>query len=81
MVMQMLESKEREMSEVAFLVKEATELLSGDREIQLRKIHRSQNSVSHLLANKGRCEGLSVFWLDDECSCISRLVLDDLSPE
>lgn len=61
-------------SELAFLVKEVRDPLSGNREIIIRKIHRENNCVSDFLANKGGSESLTAFWPDNSCDCISHLV-------
>lgn len=37
-------------------VREVCDIMTGDREIMIRKIHRCLNSVSHSLTNKARCE-------------------------
>uniref|UniRef100_A0A0E0DXY4 RNase H type-1 domain-containing protein n=1 Tax=Oryza meridionalis TaxID=40149 RepID=A0A0E0DXY4_9ORYZ len=79
--LQMIQSKEKEMSGLAYLVREIVDLLAGNREILLRKIHRDQNLVSHTLANRGRSDGLSSTWCGNNCSFISKFVRDDLIPE
>lgn len=48
----LIQSKEKNLSELAFLVKEMSDLLTGNREFLLRKIHRNQNYTGHVLANK-----------------------------
>lgn len=45
------------------LVKEVQCLLVSQREIKMSKIHRSQNSVSHDLANYARSSQRTVCWL------------------
>lgn len=80
-MIQMIQSSEKKMSELAYVVGEAVDLVSGDREILLRKAHCSQNLVSHTLANKGCSEFLSSFWLENDCPFISRLVSEDYCPE
>lgn len=42
-------------------------------ELIVTKIHRSQNGVSHLLANTARYESVSDFWLEENCNLISHL--------
>lgn len=42
-------------------------------ELIVTKIHRSQNGVSHLLANTARYESVSDFWLEEDCYLISHL--------
>lgn len=54
----LIQSKEKNLSELAFLVKEMSDLLTGNREFLLRKIHRDQNYIGHVLANKARCDVL-----------------------
>lgn len=78
---QMINSKERCLSELAFVVREVRDLMNGDREILLRKIHRSQNHASHSLANKARAEPSSIIWLNPNCDDISQIVKDDFIPE
>uniref|UniRef100_A0A0E0HR20 RNase H type-1 domain-containing protein n=1 Tax=Oryza nivara TaxID=4536 RepID=A0A0E0HR20_ORYNI len=46
-------------------VREVCDLLTGDREILVRKVHRCVNSVSHSLANKARYEACSKIWLEN----------------
>jgi ribonuclease HI len=79
--LQMIQGKEEERSELAYLIREIVSAAFGNREIRLRKIHRSQNSVSHYLANKGRCESLSKVWCESDCTFISNLVRTDMFPE
>ena len=52
--------------------------MAGNREVVVSKIHRDQNRISHMLANKGRCESLTAFWPDDSCNFISHLVGADI---
>uniref|UniRef100_A0A0E0FCW8 Uncharacterized protein n=1 Tax=Oryza meridionalis TaxID=40149 RepID=A0A0E0FCW8_9ORYZ len=47
--------------------------LNGHREIEVKKIHRDQNSVSHVLATRGRRDALTAFWPDDSCNFITHL--------
>jgi hypothetical protein len=79
--LQKIQSKEREMPELAYIVREVADLLSGKRGILLWKIHCSQNLVSHTLAIKGRCESLSRFCLENDYSFISHIVSEDYYPE
>lgn len=51
--------------------------MEGDREIIIKKIHRSQNRISHFLANKARVESLLGFWLEEDCKSILQLGCDD----
>ena len=57
----MIQDAQKEMSAFAHVVKDIGILMSGDREIVLKKIQRYQNSISHFLANKARAETLSKF--------------------
>lgn len=77
--LQMIQAKEVERSELAFAVREIKDLLAGSRECLLRKVHRSQNLVCHMLANKSRSENLSGFWCENDCTFISKLVIDDIN--
>lgn len=78
---QLLKSTEKAMSDQAFLVKEIKDLIHVSREIKLVKGHRSQNSISHLLANKASGENISEVWLGNSCSFISHLVCNDILEE
>uniref|UniRef100_A0A0E0HBB7 RNase H type-1 domain-containing protein n=1 Tax=Oryza nivara TaxID=4536 RepID=A0A0E0HBB7_ORYNI len=56
-VLHLLDSKEKDRSMFASIIQEAKALVvGGGREIVIRKVSRSQNSVSHFLANKARVE-------------------------
>jgi hypothetical protein len=44
-------------------LKEIKFLLVREREFRVQHINREQNSVSHALANLGRTEAMSNFWL------------------
>ena len=57
--------KEKILSDQVFLVREVCDLMTGDREILVRKVHRCVNSVSHSLANKARYEACSKIWLEN----------------
>uniref|UniRef100_A0A0E0MTV9 RNase H type-1 domain-containing protein n=1 Tax=Oryza rufipogon TaxID=4529 RepID=A0A0E0MTV9_ORYRU len=50
----LLQMKGKILSDQVFLVREVCDLMTGDREILLRKVHHSVNSGSHFLANKAR---------------------------
>ena len=63
----MLQSREKDLSASAHLVREIRRLIDGDREISVRKIHHAQNQVSHSLANKAWSEVLNEFWLEGGC--------------
>lgn len=76
-VIQLLQLKETIRSELAFVIREVRDLLSGNRDVKVCEIHRNQNRISHFLANKGRSEGLSHFWPDNSCIAISQLVCDE----
>ncbi len=61
-VLHLLDSKEKDRSMFASIIQEAKALVvGGGREIVIRKVSRSQNSVSHFLANKARMESCLVF--------------------
>ncbi len=77
----LLQLKEKDQSELAYIIREAKDLISGDRELVVRKIHRTQNGVSHLLANRARSDSISDFWLEENCNLISQLVYEDISSE
>uniref|UniRef100_A0A0D3G4U1 Uncharacterized protein n=1 Tax=Oryza barthii TaxID=65489 RepID=A0A0D3G4U1_9ORYZ len=54
-------ARRRDRSMFASIIQEVKVLvLGGDREIVIRKVSRSQNSVSHFLANKARVESCSM---------------------
>jgi ribonuclease HI len=57
-VVQLLQAKTSDKSGLAYIVKEAKELMTGHREIVLNKVHRSKNNIS---SNRARCETLLVF--------------------
>ena len=80
-VIQMLNEKGRDRSELANLVQEAKFIMEGDREISIKKAQRSQNRISHFLANKARVESLSGFWLEEDCKSILQLGCDDFLNE
>jgi ribonuclease HI len=77
----LLQMKGKILSDQVFLVREVCDLMTGVREILLRKVHRSVNSGSHFLANKARCEACSKDWLERDCDELQHLVISDLSPE
>lgn len=70
----MLQADGEDKSDLAFLVREVKYLLAGIREIKIVKGHRDQNRVSHLLANKARCESILDFWPENTCNFISHFV-------
>ncbi len=72
----MLQADGEDKSDLAFLVREVKDLLAGIREIKIVKGHRDQNRVSHLLANKARCESISDFWPKNTCNFISHFVCE-----
>lgn len=80
-VVQLLNDGERDRSELANIVHEAKRLLAGTRRILVSKIHRSQNSVSHLLANRAKVDSVSGVWLEGSCNFILRLVREDILRE
>lgn len=71
--LQLLQSKEKDRSDLAYVINAVKDLMGGDREILFSKVCRSQNRVSHCLANKARCESLSGLWPDNSCNFISWL--------
>lgn len=75
--MLLIQSTEKVMSTEAFIVREIKDLVQGNREIKLNKAQRSQNRISHWLANKARCEHISEIWLENNCNHILQLVNDD----
>lgn len=60
-----------------FLVREIQGMVKGAREMKLKKVNRNCNRISHVLANKGRCESLTDFWPDGSCNFISELMSAD----
>lgn len=74
---QLIQANEKGYSELAFLVQEIQNLCKGSREVVIKKADRSQNRVSHALANRARCESLTDFWPDETCNFISHLVCED----
>lgn len=76
-MLNLLQSKELVRSELMFLVKEVHDLMMGNRVVSLAKVHRNQNRISHVLANKGRVEELTHFWPDNSCNAIAQLVCVD----
>uniref|UniRef100_A0A0E0GP00 RNase H type-1 domain-containing protein n=1 Tax=Oryza nivara TaxID=4536 RepID=A0A0E0GP00_ORYNI len=80
-ILHLLDSKEKDRS-MKRIIQEAKALVAGgDREIVIRKVSRSQNSVSHLLANKARVESCSIFWLEGNCNPLPQLVCGFIDPE
>jgi ribonuclease HI len=77
----MIQSVKKEMSQLAYLVRDIRELMMGGRDIRVSKIQRSQNNVSHFLANRGRTNSCSVFWPDESCNLISQTVHDEALAE
>uniref|UniRef100_A0A0E0QWR0 RNase H type-1 domain-containing protein n=1 Tax=Oryza rufipogon TaxID=4529 RepID=A0A0E0QWR0_ORYRU len=63
--LQLLQSKEKDRSDLAYVINAVKDLMGGDREILFSKVCRSQNRVSQCLANKARCESLSGLWPDN----------------
>jgi hypothetical protein len=69
--------KEKDHSGLSYLVREVKDLLIG-REFKLCKAKRSQNRVSHCLADRARCEpGLSGIWANNSCNFITWLVFEN----
>jgi ribonuclease HI len=60
-VVHLLTDKEEDCSTLAFLVREARWLRSGERTASITKIQREQNLISHELANKARRDDYSGF--------------------
>lgn len=77
----LLKEGNRDLSELANLVQEIKRLLSERREVLVTKIHRSQNGVSHLLANRARADSISGLWPEGSCTFISQLVCEDVLNE
>lgn len=77
----LLKEGNRDLSELANLVQEIKRLLSERREVLVTKIHRSQNGVSHLLANRARADSISGLWPEGSCNFISQLVCEDVLNE
>ncbi len=74
---QLIQSKAGDLSAHAYVIREIKYLLSDQRAFVVKKIHRSQNRVSHALANKARSENVSDFWLEGSCNFISQIIYDD----
>ncbi len=62
---------------LAFLVREARWLRSGERTTSITKIQREQNLISHELANKARRDDYSGFWAGFESNSVSWLIEKD----
>jgi hypothetical protein len=77
----LLKEGNRDLSELANLVQEIKCLLSERREVLVTKIHRSQNGVSHLLANRARADSISGLWPEGSCNFISQLVCEGVLNE
>lgn len=69
------------MSQLAYLVRDIEELLAGDRVVSFQKIYRSQNNISHYLANRGRTNSLLELRPDGSCNLISRFVNEEALAE
>ena len=80
-VVTLMSAKEDDRSHMVFTVMEARRIMTGNREVKVCKIHRSQNRVSHELANYARIHDCSLFWRDNSCNFISRLVMEDCAPD
>ena len=81
-VLHLLDSKEKDRSMFASIIQEAKALVvGGGREIVIRKVSRSQNSVSHLLANKARVESCLIFWSEGNCNPLPQLVCGFIDPK
>lgn len=76
-VIQLLHHSDKDRSVLANIVQEAKLLTAGDRQIAISKVQRSQNVISHFLANKARAESLSSLWLGENCTFISHFVCED----
>lgn len=76
-LLDLVSSKELLRSELAFIIREVRDLTMGNREIKFVKGYKSQNRISHVLANKGRCEELTHFWPDNSCTAIAQLACDE----
>jgi hypothetical protein len=60
------------------LILEIRFLVNGDREIIFVKADRSQNGVSHRLANLARTDKLTMTWLGASPECIIQELDQDL---
>lgn len=78
-VMNLVQSASSVRSELAHLIRDIGVLISGNREVQIKKVLRCQNTFSHFLANRGPSVACSEFWRDNSCNLIAHLVCEDLS--
>nr|AAP52527.2 retrotransposon protein, putative, unclassified [Oryza sativa Japonica Group]AAX95549.1 hypothetical protein [Oryza sativa Japonica Group] len=80
-VVQLLQGTGRDFSVLANIIHEARHLLVGERVISIKKICRSQNCISHHLANTARADFLAGFWLGESCNLISHLLSENFMSE
>lgn len=70
-----------EKSQFAHLTRDIGNLITGNREVLLQEIDRTQNRISHFLANKARAELCIEFWPDKNCNIISQFVCEEAASE
>jgi hypothetical protein len=66
-------------SHLAFLISEVRLLFSHERVFNIVKVERSQNMVSHTLANLARVDHSSVIWSCSGPEAVLRLIEQDRS--
>lgn len=77
----MIQAAKEERSQFAHLIRDIGNLISGDREVLIQKIYRTQNCISHFLANKARAKLCTEFWPDETCNIISQFVCEEAASE
>jgi ribonuclease HI len=70
--------KELDRSPFAFVISAVKFFFSGDRNISLVKVDRSQNRVSHCLANFARAEAHTMVWHGSGPDCVRQALDHDL---
>lgn len=65
-----------EKSQFAHLTRDIGNLITGNREVLLQEIDRTQNRISHFLA-----ELCIEFWPDKNCNIISQFVCEEAASE
>ena len=68
---------EEDCSALAHMVRDVRRLFTGQRVLGIKKVDRSQNIVSHKLANHARIHDISGIWMGQEENFVSRLICDD----
>jgi hypothetical protein len=73
-----INGKLQDISSLAHLIEEIKFLANGDRHISFVKVDRSQNRVSHCLANFARTELCTVVWFRSGPEVLSPFLDQDL---